>query len=232
MGLYWFHLFCPPGNTEDKTPHSLVEPSLRSHMKVSRTLYHNCSSHGGRGMKNASFSYLVSLEIMDINPMPRWRGCFFFFFYFLPSPQLLGSHLWLGSEFHLFGRRCRLGGCSHISWLYLLWVFSTHHFPTASTHHCKANKSQDESLGSVAFWLHSEFSRRGLASHHTSLTACCLLHSSLAFANLVLHQHSHGDGLWQVSKCRFISILWPWLMMWVRGCSGDGWSLCCCWCEV
>lgn len=82
MGLCWFHLFCSPGNAEDKAPHWLVELALRSHVKVGRNLHHNCSSQGGRGMKNASFSYLVSSEIMDINPMPRWKGWLSFFSFY------------------------------------------------------------------------------------------------------------------------------------------------------
>lgn len=89
MGFFWFHLFSSLENTEDMTPYTLVELGLRSHVKLGRNLYHNYSSQKGREMKNASFFYLVSSEIMDINPVPRWmRG---FLFFFLLSPQLLGS---------------------------------------------------------------------------------------------------------------------------------------------
>lgn len=71
MELFWFHLFTSLRNTEDKTAHTLVELALCSHVKLGRNFYHNYSSQRGREMKNASFFYLVSSEIMDINSMPK-----------------------------------------------------------------------------------------------------------------------------------------------------------------
>lgn len=148
MGFFWFHLFSSLENTEDMTPYTLVELGLRSHVKLGRNLYHNYSSQRGREMKNASFFYLVSSEIMDINPVPRWMRGFLFFFFTVSTTSWLTTLL-LASQIYLFGERWRLDSCRHISYtcspmtLIALCFFSTHNFPIAFTHHCKNNKPQD-----------------------------------------------------------------------------------------
>lgn len=104
MGFFWFHLFSSLENTEDMTPYTLVELGLRSHVKLGRNLYHNYSSQRGREMKNASFFYLVSSEIMDINPVPRWmRGFLFFFFYCLHN-FLAHNPLTCKSDLFIWGK--------------------------------------------------------------------------------------------------------------------------------
>lgn len=66
-------------------------------------------------MKNASFFYLVSSEIMDINSMPKQKGSFLF--YTLPTTSWLTSPL-LGSQFYIFGERQRLDSCGNISYIH------------------------------------------------------------------------------------------------------------------
>lgn len=115
-------------------------------------------------MKNASFFYLVSSEIIDINPVLRWKEsslCFFILFCFYPLHNFLApiSLTWKPVLF-IWGKV----QAGHL-WLYFInlqsydfnccFFLPAHHFPTAFTHHCKNNKCP----GSAAHWMHWVSSR-------------------------------------------------------------------------